>query len=134
LPHKNLFHLMKVTKNISSKALKEAIVKGMQELNAHDIVCVDLRKIPSAVTDFFVICHGNSSTQVEAISRSIAETTLKDINQKPWNQEGKTNAEWILLDYVDVVAHVFYSDAREFYNIEGLWGDAQIEKIEDVTI
>ena len=58
---------MKVTKNISSKALKEAIVKGMQEVKANDIVCVDLRKIPSAVTDFFVICHGNSSTQVEAI-------------------------------------------------------------------
>ena len=125
---------MKVTKNISSKALKEAIVKGMQEVKASDIVCVDLRKIPSAVTDFFVICHGNSSTQVEAISRAIAETTLRDINQKPWHQEGKTNAEWVLLDYVDVVAHVFYSDAREFYNIEGLWGDAQIEKIEDVTI
>jgi len=125
---------MKVTKNISSKALKEAIVKGMQEVKASDIVCVDLRKIPSAVTDFFVICHGNSSTQVEAIARSIGETTLRDINQKPWHQEGKTNAEWILLDYVDVVAHVFYSDAREFYNIEGLWGDAQIEKIEDVTI
>ena len=125
---------MKATKKISSKALKEAIVKGMQEVKASDIVCVDLRKIPSAVTDFFVICHGHSSTQVEAISRSIAETTLKDINQKPWNQEGKTNAEWILLDYVDVVAHVFYSDAREFYNIEGLWGDAQIEKIEDITI
>ena len=125
---------MKVTKKISSKALKEAIIKGMQEVNAHDIVCIDLRKIPSAVTDFFVICHGNSSTQVEAISKSIAETTLTGINQKPWHQEGKTNAEWILLDYVDVVAHVFYSDAREFYNIEGLWGDAQIEKIEDITI
>ena len=125
---------MKKGKNISSEALKEAIIKGMQEVKASDIVCIDLRKIPSAVTDFFVICHGNASTQVEAISRSVAETTLKEINQKPWHQEGKTNAEWILLDYVDVVVHIFYKEAREFYNIEGLWADAQIEKIEDVTI
>ena len=125
---------MKKGKNISSEALKEAIIKGMQEVKASDIVCIDLRKIPSAVTDFFVICHGNSFTQVEAISRSVAETTLKEINQKPWHQEGKTNAEWILLDYVDVVVHIFYKEAREFYNIEGLWADAQIEKIEDVTI
>jgi len=125
---------MKASKNISSEALKEAIVKGMQQVKANDIVCVDLRGIPSAVTDFFVICHGNSSTQVEAISRSISDTTLKEINQKPWHQEGKTNAEWILMDYVDVVAHVFYNEAREFYNIEGLWADAPIEKFEDVTI
>ena len=87
-------------------------------------------------SDFFntKLYDGNSSTQVEAISRSIVEVTLKDINQKPWHQEGKTNAEWILLDYVDVVTHVFYNEAREFYNIEGLWADAPIEKIEDVTI
>ena len=125
---------MKVKKNISSEALKEAIVKGMQEVKANDIVCIDLRGIESAVTDFFVICHGNSSTQVEAISKSVTETTLNDLKQKPWHQEGKTNAEWILLDFVDVVAHIFYADAREFYNIEGLWADAPIENIEDITI
>lgn len=125
---------MKAKKNISSEALKEAIIKGMQEVKASDIVCIDLREVHSAVTDFFVICHGNSSTQVEAISKSVIETALNDLQQKPWHQEGKANAEWILLDFVDVVAHVFYSEAREFYNIEGLWADAPTEKIEDITI
>lgn len=125
---------MKARKNVSSEALKEAIIKGMQEVKAHDIVCIDLRDVHSAVTDFFVICHGNSSTQVEAIAKSVIETAFNDLNQKPWHQEGKANAEWILLDFVDVVAHVFYSDAREFYNIEGLWADAPTEKIEDITI
>ncbi len=115
-----------------SIALKEAIVKGMQELKAEDIVCIDLREIPTAVTDFFVICHGNSSTQVEAIAKSVKETVLDILREKPWHQEGETNAEWILLDYVDVVAHVFYNEAREFYNVEALWADAPTELIEEV--
>ena len=83
---------------------------------------------------FFVVCHGDSSTQVEAISDSIYDQTIKDLKEKPWHQEGRTNAEWVLLDYVDVVAHVFYRESREFYNIEGLWADAPCEKIEDEDI
>ena len=117
----------------ASTLLKEEVIKGMQELKAQDIVCIDLRSIPGAVSDYFVICHGESSTQVEAIAKSVYDVVLKDTGEKPWHQEGKQNAEWILLDYVDVVAHIFYKDAREFYNIEGLWGDAGIEKIEETV-
>lgn len=116
-------------KEANSVLLKEEVIKGMQELKAKNIICIDLRKIPGAVSDFFVVCHGESSTQVDSISRSVYDVVLDDIGEKPWHQEGRQNAEWILLDYVDVVAHVFYKDSREFYNIEGLWADAEIEVI-----
>lgn len=116
-------------KEANSVLLKEEVVKGMQEIKAKDIVCIDLRGIPGAVSDFFVVCHGESSTQVDAISRSVYDVVLSDIGEKPWHQEGRQNAEWILLDYVDVVAHVFYKESRDFYNIEGLWADAEIEVI-----
>ena len=118
-------------KEITSDILKEAIIQGIQEKKGHDITIIDLRSIESAVTDFFVVCHGDSSTQVDAIAKSIRDFVLDNLHQKPWHEEGKTNAEWILLDYVDVVAHVFYREAREFYNIEDLWSDAKIEKIEE---
>lgn len=118
-------------KEANSVLLKEEVIKGMQELKAKNIICIDLRKIPGAVSDFFVVCHGESSTQVDSISRSVYDVVLDDIGEKPWHQEGRQNAEWILLDYVDVVAHVFYKDSREFYNIEGLWADAEIEVISD---
>lgn len=120
---------MKKHKEANSVLLKEEVIKGMQEIKAKNIICIDLRKIPGAVSDFFVVCHGDSSTQVDAISRSIYDVVLDDMGEKPWHQEGRQNAEWILLDYVDVVAHVFHREAREFYNIEGLWGDAEIEVI-----
>lgn len=122
---------MSVKKEAGSVLLKEEVIKGMQELKAKNIVSIDLRGIPGAVSDFFVVCHGDSSTQVESISRSVYDVVLDDIGEKPWHQEGKQNAEWVLLDYVDVVAHVFYKDSREFYNIEGLWGDAEIEVISE---
>ena len=113
-----------------SKVLAEVVVKGMQEVKGHEIRLLDLTKIKGAVCDYFVVCHGDSNTQVEAIARSIEKQTGKELKEKPWHIEGKENAEWVLLDYVDVVAHIFYREAREFYNIEGLWADAPTEKIE----
>lgn len=112
------------------KILAETIVKGMQELKGSDITVLNLADVPGAVSQYFVICHGDSSTQVEAIARSIEKETQKELKEKPWHIEGKENAEWVLLDYVDVVAHVFYRETREFYNLEGLWADATFEKIE----
>ncbi|KAB2917234.1 MAG: ribosome silencing factor [Bacteroidetes bacterium] len=108
--------------------LCDVIVKGMEEKKAHDIVVLDLRKIKSAVADFFVICHGDSDTQVEAIGRSIDDEVEKALNERPWHKEGYENAEWVLLDYVNVVAHVFLNEKREFYAIEELWGDAVITR------
>ncbi len=102
----------------------------MQELKGSDITVLNLADVPGAVSQYFVICHGDSSTQVEAIARSIEKETQKELKEKPWHIEGNENAEWVLLDYVDVVAHVFYRETREFYNLEGLWADATFEKIE----
>ena len=106
-----------------SKQLCDTIVEGMQENKANDIVVLDLRHIENSVCDFFVICSGDSSTQVDGISSSVQRHTRKELSEKPWNTEGKTNSEWVLLDYVSVVAHVFYKETREFYDLEELWAD-----------
>ncbi|MCL4147030.1 UNVERIFIED_CONTAM: hypothetical protein GTU68_053128 [Idotea baltica] len=98
----------------------------MQEKKASDVVVMDLRKINNSITDFFVICSGNSDTQVDAISGSVEEAVYKKAGQNPWNREGKQNREWILLDYVDVVVHVFQKEKRAFFDIESLWGDAEM--------
>ena len=108
----------------ASELLVKAIVEGMQENKAKDIVILDLRTLSSAVCDFFVICSGDSSTQVDGIANSIARFTRKELKEKPWHIEGKSNSEWILLDYVNVVSHVFYKDARSFYELADLWADA----------
>ncbi len=102
----------------------------MQELKGNEITVLNLSEVPGAVCQYFVICHGDSDTQVDAIARSIEKETSKEHKEKPWHVEGKENSEWVLLDFVDVVAHVFYRETREFYNLEGLWADATVEKIE----
>lgn len=107
-----------------SEMLSKCIVEGMQENKAKDIVVLDLRGLESRVCDFFVICSGESSTQVDGITNAITRFTRKAIKEKPWHIEGQRNSEWVLLDYIDVVAHVFYKDARNFYEIEELWADA----------
>jgi ribosome-associated protein len=108
--------------------LCDVIVKGMEEKKAHDIVVLDLRHLKSAVADFFVISHGESDTQVEAIANSVEDMVEKALNESPWQKEGFQNAEWILLDYVNVVVHVFVNEKREFYGIEELWGDAVVTR------
>lgn len=108
----------------ASEQLCKIIVEGMQENKAKDIVVLDLRSLSSAVCDFFVICSGESSTQVDGIANTVARYTRKELKEKPWHIEGKSNSEWILLDYINVVGHIFYKDARSFYEIEELWADA----------
>ena len=122
--------MAKKRKGVSSEKLSEAIVKGMPEKKATDIVVMDLRKIKNAVADFFIICSGNSDKQLEAIADSIDEEVFKNLKENPWHTEGKNNKEWMLLDYIDVVAHVFKKDRRDFYALEKLWGDADIKEIE----
>ncbi|MBX2915790.1 MAG: ribosome silencing factor [Cyclobacteriaceae bacterium] len=118
-------------KRTDSEKLSKAIVNGMQEKKASDIVVLDLRKVKNAVADFFVICSGNSDKQLEAIADSIDDEVFKSMNEKPWHVEGKNNKEWMILDYISVVSHVFRKDRREFYSLEKLWGDAEITKIND---
>jgi len=123
--------MAKKRKGASSEKLSEAIVKGMLEKKAADIVVMDLRKVKNSIADFFVICSGNSDKQIDAIADSIDEEVFKTLKENVWHSEGKNNKEWMLLDYVDVVAHVFRKDRREFYSLERLWGDAEIREIKE---
>ena len=106
------------------------IVKGIEEVKGQDLDILDLRDIENTVCDYFIICNGTSNTQVNAIVNSIQKTVSKALKEKPWHIEGSDNAEWILMDFVHVVVHVFQKHIREFYDIEGLWGDAKTVKIE----
>jgi ribosome-associated protein len=119
-------------KGKGSEKLCDAIVKGMQEKKAIDIVVLDLRKVKNAVADFFVICSGGSDKQLDAITQSVDEEVYKAVKENPWHVEGKNNKEWMLLDYFDVVAHIFRKDRRDFFALEKLWGDAEIIEIQEV--
>ena len=112
-----------------NKQLVETIVEGMQDVKAHDIVVMDMREIPNSITDYLVVCHGDSNTQVDAISKSVEKETYESLKDKPLHKEGMNNSQWILIDYVNVIVHVFYKEAREFYDIESLWADAKSTKI-----
>ncbi len=109
-----------------SKRITEVIVHGMQEKKAKDIVSLDLRNISSSVSDFFVVCHADSSTQVKAIADSVEDEMMKAFGEEPWHKEGFQNSEWILLDFVSVVVHIFRTEKREHYGVEDLWGDAEV--------
>ncbi|MBX2969835.1 MAG: ribosome silencing factor [Cyclobacteriaceae bacterium] len=126
--------MAKKRKGVSSEKLCDAIVKGMQEKKALDILVLDLRKVKNAIADFFVICSGGSDKQLDAIAESVDAEVYKALNENPWHVEGKNNKEWVLLDYFDVVAHIFRKDKREFFALEKLWGDAEVTEIEDVAI
>lgn len=116
-------------KAIKSNKLSEVVVHGMLEKKAEDVIVIDLRKIKHAVADYFVICSGNSDTQIDAIADSVEEEVKKSTKQNPWKREGKQQHEWVLIDYVDVVVHIFNKDKRRFYGLEELWGDAPITRI-----
>ena len=113
-----------------SDNLADLVVRGMQDKKASDIVVLNLKHLKNAVADYFVICSASSDTQLDAIARSVEEEVEKLTGQSPWQTEGRTNREWVLLDYVDVVVHVFLRDRRKFYALEELWGDANISYIE----
>jgi ribosome-associated protein len=113
-----------------SDTLADVVVRGMQDRKASDIVVLNLKHLQNAVADYFVICSANSDTQLDAIARSVEEEVEKVSGEMPWQTEGRTNREWVLLDYVDVVVHVFLRDRRQFYSLEELWGDAEIKYVE----
>ncbi|MFZ4862655.1 ribosome silencing factor [Sphingobacterium sp. Mn56C] len=111
-----------------SNRLADIVVLGMQEKKGNDIVKLDMRTINATVSDYFVICHADSNVQVNAIANSIEEEVFKAFGQEPWHKEGHGNGEWLLLDFVDVVVHIFRTEKREHYRIEELWGDAIVER------
>jgi ribosome-associated protein len=119
-----------MTKNISNDDLVANILKGIEDVKGENIDILDLRALDNTVCDYFIICNGNSNTQVVAITNSIQKVVSKELKEKPWHVEGTENGEWVLIDYVNVVVHVFQKHIREYYNIESLWGDAKITSIE----
>lgn len=112
-----------------SKQLSEIVVHGMLEKKAQDVVVLDLRQVKSAVADFFVIGTGSSDTQLDAIAESVEKEVKEQISERPWHREGTQHKEWILLDYVTVVAHIFLGERREFFALEELWGDAIVTSV-----
>ena len=121
--------MLKKNSFLLPEELSKIVVEGMQGKKAQDIVVLDLRKVANSIADFFIICSGNTDTQVRAISESVEDVVNKSNKQNPWHKEGYKNNEWVLLDYVDVVVHIFKKDRREFFALEDLWGDAKITKI-----
>lgn len=120
--------MVKSKKVINGSAyISELIIHGIQEKKGNEIVRLDLRNIHSSVADYFVVTHAESSTQVKAIAASVEAEVFKALNQDPWRVEGLTHGEWIVLDYIDVVVHIFKTDKRQFYGIEELWGDAEMK-------
>jgi len=115
-----------------SVALKDSILRGIELTKAKDVVVLDLSEIENAVTNYFIICSGESTTQIEGIGDTIIRNSRKELQQKPWHQEGKGFSDWILLDYIDVVVHVFLEESRHFYNLEDLWADAKRTDIPNI--
>ena len=118
-------------KNISSDLLSSLAVKGLQEKKGLDVTLINLKGIPNAVADYFVIGSGSSDTHTSSLADSVEHEVKKETEEFPMAREGKTNGEWVVLDYANVVVHVFQKESREFYSLEKLWGDAKITKFDD---
>ncbi len=114
-----------------SQMILDVAIKGLQEVKGENIVSLDLTSLDNAVCDHFIVCTGSSNTHVNALAASVKDELKNTLTERPWHSEGFGNAEWIILDYVNTVVHIFQEEARTFYNIEGLWADASITKIED---
>jgi len=115
----------RLTRN--SKIFK-TIIHAIQEKKGENIVSLDLRKIPEAVADFFIVCEAGSTTQVKAIADFIEEATKKSCDELPYKHEGRQTLQWVLIDYVNVVVHVMLPESRRFYKLEDMWSDAPREE------
>jgi ribosome-associated protein len=113
--------------------LLKSITKGIFDKMGHDVLKIDLRKLENRITDYFVICHATSTTQVDSICDSVEDTVRDKAGEKPLHVEGLDNCFWVLLDYGNVIVHIFLEEYRGFYSLESLWADASIEKMEDKT-
>ncbi len=122
----------KVTRNTNNTGfLLEQIIEGMREKKAANILQLDLTNISNRVADYYIVCNADNIRQVSAIADSVEDFTTRFCEEKPWHVEGLVNSQWVLMDYVNVVVHIFETEARDFYGIEHLWADAVITKIKD---
>lgn len=117
--------------DVDSQTLTRLVVKGLQDKKGEDIVILDLRGIAQAVADFFVIATGSSDTHLQALMDSVEKTVVQEAGQTPWHIEGRERKLWVLMDYVDVVVHLFQRQTREYYALEELWADAPTTFVED---
>ncbi|MEY8868766.1 MULTISPECIES: ribosome silencing factor [Flavobacteriaceae] len=117
-------------KNSNVDQLITTILAGIEDVKGKEITILDLREIENTVCDYFIVCEGTSNTQVNAIVNSIQKKVSKELKDSPWHVEGVENAEWVLIDYVNIVVHVFQKHIRQYYDIESLWGDAKTTVIE----
>jgi ribosome-associated protein len=124
---------MRKTKDDAS-LVTESIVKGLFEKKGQKVAMIDLRKLQNRVCDFFVISHAASSTQVDSLAWSVEDVVRKETGRKPYHVEGKENCMWVLLDYGDILVHIFQEAYRDFYNLEALWADGHITVLEDMPV
>ena len=118
-----------VKKKSNADELISKIISGVEDVKGIDISLLDLRDIENTVCSYFIVCSGSSNTHVNAIVSSVQKTVSKELREKPFHTEGLENSEWVLIDYVNIVVHVFQKHIREYYNIEELWGDAKTTQI-----
>ena len=112
------------------EAMLDAVIKGLDDVKGHEITVIDLTNVVHSISSYFVIAHGTSHTQVEALAKSVEQVCFKALGERPSSVQGLRNGEWAIVDYFDVVVHVFHEEARSRYALEELWGDAEIRKIE----
>ena len=122
-----LYHIMEQTNK-----LVDTIIEGIQEKKGSNIVVADLSSIDGAICRYFIVCEGNSPTQVEAIADSVGDVAREKANEKPTHVVGLENAQWVAMDYTDVLVHVFLPDVRQYYDLEHLWDDATLTRIENL--
>lgn len=113
-----------------SDKLIEAITTGLLEKKAEDITILDVHKL-TTLADNFIICHASTDVQIKAIANSVVNQTHEQLDEKPWKEEGRDTRRWVILDYVNVVVHIFKKELREYYALEKMWNDAEITKVED---
>jgi len=114
-----------------AEVLVNSVVRGIFEKKGQNVLKLDLQKLENRITDYFIVCHANSVTQVDSISYSVEDTVRKETGEKPLHREGLENCFWVLIDYGNVVVHVFLEEYRNFYSLESLWADANIVKLDD---
>ena len=119
--------------NKSTKDLVKAIIEGLHKKKGKEVVSLDLSELENSVCKYFVICHADSDRQVEALAHSVLETAQEETGEKAWHKEGLDNATWVLLDYSDVVVHIFQKEYRDLYKLEDLWADAKLIEHEDIS-
>ena len=117
----------------SSDQLITQIIEGIENNKGLDIKLLDMREVKNAICDYFIICSGTSNTHVASLAGAIQKSVSKSIKEKPWHIEGEQVAQWILIDYIDVIVHIFQKSTREHYDLEGLWGDAKITSISEIN-